>query len=54
VQDEVTRHLQNKVDYQTGPSMNQPFVVEDGQLLTARWPKDAGLFAERFVRKIKY
>ena len=52
VQDEVTRHLQNKADYQTGSSMNQPFVVEDGQLLTARWPKDAELFAERFIRKI--
>lgn len=53
VQDEVTRHLRSKANYAKGPSFNTPFVVEDGQLLTARWPKDAELFAETFIRKVK-
>lgn len=54
VQDEVTRHLRSKANYLKGPfSFNTPFVVEDGQLLTARWPKDAELFAETFIRKMK-
>ncbi|MNO21673.1 Pyridoxal 5'-phosphate synthase subunit PdxT [compost metagenome] len=52
VQDEVIRHLRDKADYQKGPSFNKPFVVEDGQLLTARWPKDAELFAAQFIRKL--
>ncbi|MFE4710007.1 type 1 glutamine amidotransferase domain-containing protein [Paenibacillus sp. NPDC056722] len=52
VQDEVTRHLQKREDYVKGPSFNRPFIVEDGQLLTARWPKDAALFAETFIRKV--
>ncbi|WP_267490795.1 hypothetical protein [Paenibacillus monticola] len=27
--------------------------VEDGQLLTARWPKGAELFADTFIRKLQ-
>lgn len=53
VQDEVIRHLRSKDNYQKGPAFSTPFVVEDGQLLTARWPKDAELFADTFIRKLQ-
>lgn len=53
VQDEVTRHLRSKANYLKGPSFNTPFVVEDGQLPTARWPKDAELFAETFIQRYR-
>lgn len=52
VQDEVTRHLKNKSNYQPGPFPTRPFYVKDGHLLTARWPGDAALFADEFVKML--
>lgn len=43
---------QRKTPVHPGPSPNKPFVVEDGNLITARWPLDAHLFAETLIRKL--
>ena len=57
VQDEVTAALASPGQFVRGPRSNQrgtaddhthAFVVEDGRYLSARWPGDAYLFAERF------
>ncbi|MFX3618827.1 MAG: type 1 glutamine amidotransferase domain-containing protein [Sporolactobacillus sp.] len=53
VQDEVTGQLNSKDNYQTGPFPTHPFYVRDGRLLTARWPGDAALFAEAFVKMLQ-
>ena len=50
VQDEVERNLANPQQFDAGAAPWQPFVVRDGRLLTARWPKDAELFAQEFLR----
>jgi putative intracellular protease/amidase len=34
-------------------SMRKPFVVEDGNLITARYPQDAHLFAQKLLDRIK-
>jgi putative intracellular protease/amidase len=54
VQDEVTAAIGDASKFQTGPmiaSYKRPFTVEDGNLLTARWPGDASLFAEKIVQR---
>jgi hypothetical protein len=58
VEEEVRAVLASPSDFQRGPrtlsrhdtaSDHRPaFVVEDGNYLSARWPGDAHLFAERF------
>ncbi len=50
VQDEVTKNLENKRQFQTGNPV-KPMVVDDGNLLTARWPLDAFLYADNFIKK---
>ena len=53
VQEELERH---GADYQRGPLHNdygRPFVVEDGNLVTARWPGDAQAFAEALLSRVK-
>ncbi len=49
VQDEVKRALGPDGEFLTGPlipAYGNPFVVRDGNLVTARWPGDAQAFAE--------
>lgn len=53
VQDEVAAALKEKGDFHEGGSIRKPFIVEDGNLITARYPEDAHLFAERLVSKIR-
>jgi putative intracellular protease/amidase len=52
VEDEVRAALDDpKAQFETGPlaSRRRPWVVEDGRYVSARWPGDASLFAERFA-----
>jgi putative intracellular protease/amidase len=50
VQDEVIAALDDATQFDAGPrSLKQPFVVEDGRYVSARWPGDAELFAQRFA-----
>jgi putative intracellular protease/amidase len=49
VQDEITRNLASKKDFQTGRAAWIAFAVRDGELVTARWPKDAELFAAELI-----
>lgn len=37
---------------QRGHSFEEPFVVEDGQFVTGRYPPDVPLYAETFVKKL--
>lgn len=53
VQDEVKNCLINKRNFKTGGNQFKPYVCEDGNLVTARWPKDAYLFAERLIKKLE-
>jgi putative intracellular protease/amidase len=52
VQDEVCEKLANKNQFKTGNPM-KPMVVEDGNLVTARWPLDAYLYAETLISKLE-
>lgn len=52
VQDEME---QAGADYQRGPLHNdydRPFVVEDGRLITARWPGDAQAYADALLARL--
>jgi putative intracellular protease/amidase len=59
VQDEITAALASPDDFQRGPRTttrrgtatdhSAAYVVEDGHYLSARWPGDAYLFAERLL-----
>jgi putative intracellular protease/amidase len=63
VEDEVTAALASPSDFQRGPRTlsrrdtatdHRPaFVVEDGNYLSARWPGDAHLFADRFLSMLE-
>jgi putative intracellular protease/amidase len=35
-----------------GGSIRKPFVVEDGNLITARYPEDAHLFAQKLLDRV--
>jgi putative intracellular protease/amidase len=48
VQDEVVAALDHRSQFDGGPTALKRFVVEDGRYVSARWPGDAYLFAERF------
>jgi putative intracellular protease/amidase len=59
VQDEVTAALDDSSQFVRGPRSQRrgtstddspAFVIQDGRYLSARWPGDAYLFAERFLR----
>lgn len=55
VQDEVSRALGKPKLFERGPlvaSYAKPFHVEDGNLLTARWPGDAHGFADALVKRL--
>jgi putative intracellular protease/amidase len=62
VQDEVTAALNQPSQFIRGPRSQRrgtssddssAFVVQDGNYLSARWPGDAYLFAERFRRNLE-
>jgi putative intracellular protease/amidase len=50
--DEVRACLKRPEDISQGPSVFKPYVVCDGNLITARYWHDAGLFAERFADEL--
>jgi putative intracellular protease/amidase len=52
VEDETVKVLKEKSDFQHGGSISKPFVVVDGNLITARYPEDAHLFAQKLVEKV--
>ncbi len=56
VQDEVVEAQGSTGLFERGPvvpSYSNPFVVADGNLLTARWPGDAQGLAERMVERLQ-
>ncbi len=53
VEDETVKVLKQRSDFMHGGSMRKPFVVEDGNLITARYPEDAHLFAQTLVDRLK-
>jgi putative intracellular protease/amidase len=52
VQDEVVSALKSADQFKTGPLFS-PFVVTDGNLVTARYPDDVPLYAETLIGKLK-
>jgi putative intracellular protease/amidase len=62
VEDEVVATLKSPDQFERGPRKtsrgtrtdhSQAFVVEDGNYISARWPGDAYLFAERFLEQLQ-
>jgi putative intracellular protease/amidase len=62
VQDEVTAALRSPAQFVRGPRTLRrgtrddhapAFVVEDGNYVSARWPGDSYLFAERFADRLR-
>ncbi|HFA51701.1 MAG TPA: thiamine biosynthesis protein ThiJ [Bacteroidetes bacterium] len=51
-QDEVKNVLDDKKQFVVGNPF-VPMVVEDGNLVTARWPEDAVLYAEKLIEKLE-
>jgi putative intracellular protease/amidase len=61
VEDEVVQALDSPAQFERGPrgtrrgtrgDHEHAFVVEDGNYVSARWPGDAYLFAERFLARL--
>lgn len=52
VEDEVVAAIGPDGRFEHGNSRNQPFVVEDGHLITARWPGDALAFAQKIEQRL--
>lgn len=53
VQDEIKSCLVDSKNFKTGGNQFKPYVCEDGNLITARWPKDAHLFGETLISKLE-
>ncbi len=62
VEDEVVANLASPDNFQRGPRETKrgtrtdhrhAFVVEDGNYVSARWPGDSYLFAERFIERLE-
>ena len=53
VEDETVNVLKERSDFLHGGSIRTPFVVEDGNLITARYPVDAHLFAQKLLDRVK-
>lgn len=51
VQDEIKSNLIEKSNFKTGFPF-KPMVVEDGNLITARWPLDVYLYTETLIKKL--
>lgn len=52
VEDEMKRNLIEKSNFKTGFPF-KPMVVEDGNLITARWPLDVYLYTKTLIKKLK-
>jgi len=52
-QDEVENNLTLKSNFKTGPFMFKPFVCQDNNLITARWPKDIELYCKTLLKSLK-
>ena len=52
VEDETVSVLKQRSDFMHGGSIRKPFVVEDGNLITARYPEDAHLFAQKLLDRV--
>ena len=52
VQAEVSAALASPAQFLTGKAAWLPFAVRDDNLITARWPKDADLFAAELVQAL--
>lgn len=53
LQDEVCTYLEKPSNFKTGISSFIPFLVEDRNLTSARWPNDVEKLANRLVEKLK-
>lgn len=53
VQDEVQQNLATKRQFKTGGNQFAPYVCIDDNLITARWPKDAFLFADTIIARLE-
>lgn len=53
VEDEIKDSLSARTDFRKGKAPWLPFVVKDGNLITARWPKDAERFANEVIRLVE-
>jgi putative intracellular protease/amidase len=52
VADEVRRVLRHPGDFRSSPAMLLPYVVQDGRLVTARWPVDARAYSLRLAQVV--
>src|SRR2546421_9877425 len=52
VEDETASVLKQRSDFMHGGSIRKPFVVEDGNLITTRYPEDAHLFAQKLLDRV--
>jgi putative intracellular protease/amidase len=53
VADEVRGALRDPRNFKNGPLMVWPFIMQDRNLVTSRWPLDAPLYARRFVEMVE-
>jgi putative intracellular protease/amidase len=53
VAEEVCSCLERPEDFSNGPSILDPYVVSDGNLITSRWYMDAEKFSERFADELQ-
>ncbi|MCP4443362.1 MAG: thiamine biosynthesis protein ThiJ [Aureispira sp.] len=54
VEDEICRNLKNRKQFKRGGFYaKKPFVCIDQNLITARWPEDAYLYAETLIQKLE-
>jgi len=53
VADEVRDVLKDRRNFKNGPLMVLPFIVQDRNLVTSRWPLDAPLYARRFTQVVE-
>ena len=51
-QDEVQSNLSDPSNFKTGPFMFKPFVCQDNNLITARWPKDIELYCKTLIKAL--
>jgi len=52
VADEVRGVLKDHKNFKNGPLMVWPFIVQDRNLVTSRWPLDAPLYTRRFAEMV--
>jgi len=53
VADEVRDVLKDRKNFKNGLTMLTPFIVQDRNLVTSRWPLDAPKYARRFVEMVE-